>query len=200
MYNTSGGTYGAAEDTALYREAVRKALSECMGVNPNAWTDWTKTEGNNNILPAFEFAGYADWTYDFDCNACHLLSQDYYDVMRIGAAPICMSCGRTCDPGTLRHRGAVCIDCHRPGCTCYSCGEGISPDEAVYDRDGNAYCEDCAGYYLGYCDDCDEYVDADELTTVWTGYHSTRSVCSVCLDDGDYVCCPCCDRWIATDI
>lgn len=61
MYNTSGGTYGQAEDSQLYRDLIQREISELEG-QPNLWRTWDSTDDAVRywVTEGYGFGGYAD--------------------------------------------------------------------------------------------------------------------------------------------
>lgn len=74
---------------------------------------------------------------------------------------------------------------------CSHCDEYIRTDDAIFTADGDAYCEDCASYYLSQCEECGEYYKTDDMEYVDDAYY-----CPDCLDSATKVCSVCGERHI----
>jgi len=101
MYNTSGSTYGAQKESALYRDLVQRELSELEGV-PNLWETYTYY-GNEicTIYKGFGFGGYTDWEYK-DLNAKISIRHDhanYFKPFDVGTYGLCICCGERISSG-----------------------------------------------------------------------------------------------------
>lgn len=177
MYNTSGGTYGAQKESALYRDLVQRELSELEGV-PNLWK--TYTYFNNDICtiyPGAGFGGYQDWIYsEFDAKIS--IRQDHADdfkAFEVGTYGLCICCGKEIE------RGLYCRNCDSEYSeVCDDCGEHCSETYSVRDSCGNIrhVCWDCREDNYRQCIDCEEYYPMDDMTLV-----DDEWVCSGCLDE-----------------
>ena len=64
MYNTSGGVYGASEDSKLYRDLIQREISMLENV-PNLWKTYpTVGEKSFCVERGDGFGGYLDWEYE----------------------------------------------------------------------------------------------------------------------------------------
>ncbi len=192
MYNTSGGVYGASEDSKLYRDLIQREISMLENV-PNLWKTYpTVGEKSFCVERGDGFGGYPDWEYEnFDgrisIRADH--AEDFTSLV-VGSYGLCVSCG--CETS----RGVYCEDCEdgRSGNYCDCCEEYV--DEGLYpvrDRRGNwtEVCENCRDEYYTYCDCCGDYWPNDCVTEIDDHYYcdSCRAeYCSDCYECDDYHC------------
>lgn len=192
MYNTSGGVYGASEDSKLYRDLIQREISMLENV-PNLWKTYpTVGEKSFCVERGDGFGGYPDWEYEnFDgkvsIRADH--EEDFRSLV-VGSYGLCVSCG--CETS----RGVYCEDCEdgRSGNYCDCCEEYV--DEELYsvrDRRGNwtEVCENCRDEYYTYCDCCGDYWPNDCVTEIDDHYYcdSCRAeYCSDCYECDDYHC------------
>ena len=192
MYNTSGGVYGASEDSKLYRDLIQREISMLENV-PNLWKTYpTVGEKSFCVERGDGFGGYPDWEYEnFDgrisIRADH--AEDFTSLV-VGSYGLCVSCG--CETS----RGVYCEDCEdgRSGNYCDCCEEYV--DEELYsvrDRRGNwtEVCENCRDEYYTYCDCCGDYWPNDCVTEIDDHYYcdSCRAeYCSDCYECDDYHC------------
>ena len=181
MYNTSGGVYGASEDSKLYRDLIQREISMLENV-PNLWKTYpTVGEKSFCVERGDGFGGYPDWEYEnFDgrisIRADH--AEDFTSLV-VGSYGLCVSCG--CEDG-------------RSGNYCDCCEEYV--DEELYsvrDRRGNwtEVCENCRDEYYTYCDCCGDYWPNDCVTEIDDHYYcdSCRAeYCSDCYECDDYHC------------
>lgn len=70
---------------------------------------------------------------------------------------------------------------------CDNCGDCYDNDDMLTSDAGGCYCSECHGELFTYCEDCDEYQDADSVHYIEVG-HSTdntgeRNICECCLSD-----------------
>ena len=95
MYNTSGGVYGASEDSKLYRDLIQREISMLENV-PNLWKTYpTVGEKSFCVERGDGFGGYPDWEYEnFDgkvsIRADH--EEDFRSLV-VGSYGLCVSCG-----------------------------------------------------------------------------------------------------------
>ena len=135
------------------------------------------------------------------------------DVSPIGA--ICPICGDYYDDVEF---SITCSSCYR-GDKCEHCGCALGGDDGTYvDAIEGYVCECCLGDHYYYCEECAEYLPADDVEevhydtrhdggqTAWYGtipYYYTRYECSHCIDRnierGAYVRCPDCGKLVSTD-
>lgn len=198
MYNTSGGVYGASEDSKLYRDLIQREISMLENV-PNLWKTYpTVGEKSFCVERGDGFGGYPDWEYEnFDgrisIRADH--AEDFTSLV-VGSYGLCVSCG--CETS----RGVYCEDCEdcedgRSGNYCVCCEEYV--DEELYsvrDRRGNwtEVCEDCRDRYYEQCHECDEYHIREDMTFVTLRDDDHAYVCENCTDS--YEVCPHCGTMI----
>lgn len=192
MYNTSGGVYGASEDSKLYRDLIQREISMLENV-PNLWKTYpTVGEKSFCVERGDGFGGYPDWEYkNFDgrisIRADH--AEDFTSLV-VGSYGLCVSCG--CETS----RGVYCEDCRsRNYCDC--CEEYV--DEELYsvrDSCGNwiEVCENCRDRYYEQCHECDEYHIREDMTFVTLRDGDHAYVCEDCMDS--YGVCPHCGTMI----
>lgn len=181
MYNTSGGVYGASEDSKLYRDLIQREISMLENV-PNLWKTYpTVGEKSFCVERGDGFGGYPDWEYEnFDgkvsIRADH--EEDFRSLV-VGSYGLCVSCG--CETSY----GVYCEDCNGGSHGEYycECCEQYFDDElySARDRRGNRIevCEDCRDENYTYCDCCEEYWPNECVTEI----------------DGTYYCDSCCDEY-----
>ena len=134
MYNTSGGVYGASEDSKLYRDLIQREISMLENV-PNLWKTYpTVGEKSFCVERGDGFGGYPDWEYEnFDgkvsIRADH--EEDFRSLV-VGSYGLCVSCG--CETSY----GVYCEDCKdgRGGNYCECCEEYV--DEEVIPSETDA--------------------------------------------------------------
>lgn len=221
MYNTAGGTYGAVEDSKLYRDLVQREISMLEDV-PNLWKTYSSTgDMRSLILEGSGFGGYPDWAYEnfdghisirADCD------EDTVDPLVVGTYGLCIVCGDEIDKGLYccdrKHGIYVCDEC---GCRCEelfdvrnSDGEWIQVCERCRD-DNYVCCEECGEYWPEdnvtyvdgsyycdscldeYCEECDECGDYHRSSRMYDAYRDGEEVrvCENCRDE-DYYCCDRC--------
>lgn len=191
MYNTSGGVYGAAEDSKLYRDLVQREISMLENV-PNLWNTYASVkEGIRDYVEEGNgFGGYADWTYEnFDGHISFRTDcdRDAVEPLVVGTYGLCIRCG--CE----HNCGLYCDECKRGNCECDECGDYFDEDDlyTVYDSRGDEIqvCEDCRDSYYICCDRCGYYHHQDNMTEV-DGYW-------YCADCRDEYCeeCEDCNEW-----
>ena len=194
MYNTAGGTYGAAKETAVYRAMIEKEIAALENV-PDKWKIKESYKHYQDYAIADEnFGGYTDWTYSsMDGKICILDAfAETAECLTIGAAGLCVVCGDETSEGMY-------CDCHRENReTCDDCGDYEDEDNMyfVYERDRGYreerhVCEWCFSRHYSRCGRCDEYYNNDDMTRVQGGDY----VCSDCLSEY-YVDCEDCGEWI----
>ena len=194
MYNTSGGVYGAAEDSTLYRDLIQREISALEDV-PNLWkTHASYGEYSHYVVIGEGFGGYADWIHDdFDGHISLRCDCDPDDVepLEVGTYGLCASCGCETSYAVFCEdcyvEPYVCADC---GCTCGEVFEVWGPRgwtiEVCEDcrNENYTYCSRCGGYHynenITYVEDFDEYYCEDCLSRV-----------AVYCDD--------CGKWYAPD-
>lgn len=181
MYNTSGGVYGQAEDSKLYRDLIQREIS-MLEDQPNLWRTVAATsrEGQSLVETGHGFGGYPDWTYEnFDGKVSirQDCDDDDRDCLEVGTYGLCVCCG--CETSD----GMYCSDCDRDDYVCDRCGDGVRDEDdlyEVYDSDGERQfvCYRCRSIYYIYCDHCGEY-HADSVMERIDG----KDVCPKCLEE-----------------
>lgn len=191
MYNTTGGVYGAAEDSKLYRDLVQREISMLENV-PNLWNTFSSVkEGICDYVEEGDgFGGYADWTYEnFDGHISFRkdCDRDEVEPLEVGTYGLCIRCG--CEHSD----GLYCDDCKLGDCRCDECGDYYDEDDmyAVYNERGEQVyvCENCKDSYYIYCDRCGEYHHQDCMTEIdgqWYCDGCRDEYCEQCED---------CDEW-----
>lgn len=195
LYNTSGGTRGAQEESKLYRDLVQREISDLEG-QPNLWKTFNSYDSEKSqLVRAGEcFGGYTDWTYtDFGGkisirNDC----EETCETIVVGEVGLCISCGEETD------EGLYCEDC-KGDYICDECEEHFHSSYDLYDAhdsNGNCIriCERCRDEYYRYCDECGEYYPTDY--TRWVD--DDTCVCDDCYDEY-YEHCDDCDEAYRTN-
>ena len=190
MYNTSGGVYGASEDSKLYRDLIQREISMLENVS-NLWKTYpTVGEKSFCVERGDGFDGYPDWEYEnFDGKvSIRVDHEEDFRSLVVGSYGLCVSCG--CETSY----GVYCEDCRdgRGGNYCECCEEYV--DEELYsvrDRRGNwiEVCGDCRDENFTYCKCCGEYWPNDCTTEIDDRYYcdSCRDeYCSECYECEDY--------------
>ena len=191
LYNTSGGTYGAQEDSKLYRDLIQREISALEDA-PNLWLT---VDYNDNkyceIRPGIGFGGYADWTYsDFESKIS--IRYDHANDFKpfdVGTYGLCIQCGYEIS------RKLYCYDCREYSDdeyeTCDDCEEDCRDTYPVHNNEGTVIyvCHNCRDRYYTLCEDCEEYYPKDEMTTLEDG----SKVCPSCIET-HYRTCEECDR------
>ena len=177
FYNTSGGTYGAAEDSKLYRDLIQREISALEDV-PNLWKTYPYVGGKEHCVSAGGgFGGYADWIYsDFDAKvSIRADHENDYESLEVGTYGLCICCGeKTSD-------GLYCDDCRDGGNKCADCDSHASELFTVYDSQGDErqVCQQCRERYYTCCDHCNRYYPDDDITRTGDG----ADICPSCLDE-----------------
>lgn len=183
MYNTSGGVYGAAEDSKLYRDLVQREIS-ALEDEPNLWKTRLCLDDdgyvyNNCITVGIGFGGYRDWEYkDFDAHiSIRDDHADDYEPLKIGTWGICVVCAEE------NKDGVYCSDCRdRYYTQCDECGEWFPTDDMVRTANGDYVCQDCLSEYYTACDECGDYEKDDDMSYVINGHGEEVRVCESCRD------------------
>ena len=201
MYNTSGGVYGAAEDSKLYRDLVQREISALEDV-PNLWKTRLCVDDEDGYIfddcvsAGVGFGGYKDWTYkDFDAHiSIRADHADDWEPLTIGTWGLCVVCADE------TNMGVYCSDC-KDGCrhetyTCDECGEDFDDEDDLYTVRNSGgqeilVCEDCRDRYYTKCDDCGEYHFDDDMTEAHRADGSTVQVCPGCLSEHFEECAGC---------
>lgn len=195
MYNTSGGVYGAAEDSKLYRDLVQREIS-ALEDEPNLWKTRLCLDDdgyvyNNCITVGIGFGGYRDWEYkDFDAHiSIRDDHADDYEPLKIGTWGICVVCAEE------NKDGVYCSDCEN-GCsreTCDECGDSFDEDDLYTVRNSRGeeiqVCEDCRDRYYTQCDERGEWFPTDDMVRTANGDY----VCQDCLSEYYTACDECGD-------
>ena len=191
LYNTNGGTYGAQEDSKLYRDLIQREISalECA---PNLWKTFPYV-GNKlqcNINAGEGFGGYTDWTYE-DFNAKISVRRDHehdFQPFTVGTYGLCVECAKEISSGLY------CNDCnHDSDEICDECEEQCDSLTGVYNRHGEYVhvCNDCLNELYSRCDDCDEYHHINNMTEI----DDCTVVCQDCLEENYFHCAFCEDYY-----
>lgn len=179
MYNTSGGTFGAQEDSKLYRDLVQREISMLEEV-PNLWKTGKFVSGiyRDSVKTGCGFGGYPDWIYgDFDAHVS--IRADHandWEPIEVGTYGLCIRCGQETE------NGLYCEDCEQGSNYCDDC-EQYTDDEltTVYNSEGGRIqvCQYCLEDHYRYCDVCNSYYPYDEVRDI----------------DGDCLCDDCRDEY-----
>ena len=225
MYNTSGGVYGAAEDSGLYRDLIQREISDLEGA-PNLWTTYPSYRDKSYLVEAGDgFGGYQDWIHDdFDGHiSIRNDAEPNPDPLVVGAAGLCVVCGEEHDGGLL------CDECDG-GILCPKCGRWSQHWHEVVDADGDyirmceecceenyVECELCGGWHrkedmknvggstvcdycsvhrFDRCEKCGELRPTRLINTVVNGPGDYEYICEDCIRNGDYISCPHCGNVI----
>lgn len=195
MYNTSGGVYGAAEDSKIYRDLVQREISALEDV-PNLWKTRLCLDDDGYIYDScvsagVGFGGYRDWEYkEFDAHiSIRADHADDWEPLKIGTWGICVVCAEE------NKDGVYCSDCEN-GCsreTCDECGDSFSEDDLYTVRNSRGeeiqVCEDCRDRYYTQCDECGEWFPNDDMVRTANGNY----VCQDCLSEYYTACDECGD-------
>lgn len=179
MYNTSGGTRGAQEESKLYRDLVQREISLLEGA-VNLWKtypycsegrrDWVITDGS--------FGGYPDWTYpEFDGKVSLRVDHEYdFEPLIVGAAGLCICCA------DRNSNGLYCCDCDEDALVCDDCGRRCQETFTVNGSDGieRYVCYDCRECHYGRCDECGGYYPDDDDVFQ---YVDRQNICVHCLEE-----------------
>lgn len=203
MYNTSGGVYGASEDSKLYCDLIQREISMLENV-PNLWKTYpTVGEKSFCVERGDGFGGYPDWEYEnFDgkvsIRADH--EEDFRSLV-VGSYGLCVSCGCETSYGvycedceeyvdeelySVRDRRGnwigVCEDCRDENFThCECCGD-YWPNDCTTEIDDRYYCDSCRDEYCSECYECEDYHHMDNMTEVVNARGDEVLVCEDCRD------------------
>ena len=188
LYNTSGGTYGAQEDSRLYRDLVQRELS-ALEHAPNLWKTYAYCGNPYCSIDRGEgFGGYADWTYeDFDAKIS--IRNDHMEDFQnfsVGTYGLCIHCACEID------ENLYCSDCNEEEDeeneeneenedeTCEDCRETVSTTYLVYNSSGHELyvCADCLAEHYSRCSACGNYFPRDDVEALADG----RAVCRSCRE------------------
>jgi hypothetical protein len=179
LYNTSGGTQGAQEESKLYRDLVQREISELEN-QPNLWkTHSFLNDGYSHSVGVGDgFGGYCDWTYEgFEGKvSIRADAEDEYEPITVGTYGLCVICGEETS------HGVYCDDCKgQSGERCDCCEGHYHESELylVYHGGEEVYvCDSCRDDEYYYCERCGEYHYVDDVTEV-----GSQWVCDGCLDN-----------------
>ncbi len=181
LYNTGGGTYGAQEDSKLYRDLVQREISD-LEEALNLWKTFNYCNNSKCTISAGDgFGGYPDWLYDnFDAKLS-IRNDHAEDFMpfTIGTYGLCIECGREIN------RHLYCYDCNSDEYDddeeeqCDECGEYFNETYTVTNSNGHeiSVCANCRDRYYIYCDECSSYYPRERMVEVASG----ERVCPDCL-------------------
>ncbi len=192
LYNTSGGTHGAQEESMVYRDLVQREISALEDV-PNLWKTAPYLNGKEDCVNiGGGFGGYADWEYpDFEGKvSIRRDHKDDYKPLTVGTYGLCVMCGGITDSGLY------CDSCCGQT-VCDECGERFDEDDLTWAYDGHGneirVCEDCLDEYYRRCEHCDEYYPVSNVT-----YVGDVCVCEDCLDR-HYISCDECGEYVENE-
>ena len=181
LYNTSGGTYGAQEDSKLYRDLVQRELSDLEHV-PNLWNTYTYYANPYCEIRRGEgFGGYPDWTYEnFDAKiSIRKDCAEDFTEFSVGTYGLCIHCGCEIDAKLY------CPDCYEEEEdeeeeTCQCCGEPCRDTYTAYNSSGHpiSVCASCRERHYVDCAECGEYHPRSRMMEMEDG----RRVCRRCRE------------------
>ena len=190
-------------------KAVMEIIQE-LGAELNyLFTTETSAEVGNFQSYVRTFVAYAEEQGEFaynDIHRYHGISNDLFlmytseenskvEVNSCRYIP-CLDCGEKFS----EHRDDCfcCNDCQSVGVCCEHCGDVEDEDDVYYVNDYPVcrWCLENSGAY-SYCEDCEEWFEADEITTVTDSHGWHRCVCDRCLEDYHY--CEECGEYHAED-
>lgn len=179
LYNTEGGTYGAQEDSKLYRDLVQREISDLENV-ANLWKTYNYFNNIHCTIGAGEgFGGYVDWVYkDFDAKiSIRSDRKDCFESFLVGTYGLCIGCG------TEISSKLYCYHCDQDDDDnseqCAECEEYFNEILPVYNHDGREIyvCAGCRDRYYAYCEECDCYYPKEDLVAV----DGEKRICPTCL-------------------
>lgn len=187
LYNTSGGTSGAQEESKLYRDLVQREISMLENA-PNLWKTHPYLGDHEHCVDTgIGFGGYEDWTYEGFEGKVSIRNDhaDDFKPLTVGTYGLCVCCGEEIN------EKMYCEDCDEDLCTCDDCGRSCHETHTVYDADGREryVCSDCRDDNYTFCDICEEYYADSSVTRVGeTDYcpHCLSEYCEQCEDCGDW--------------
>ena len=189
FYNTSGGTKGAVEESALYRDLIQREIS-FLEEKPNLWNTYSYCgRGKEYCVEQGEgFGGYADWTYtDFNGKISIRKDKEHdFKPIRVGTWGICVNCA------CKNNDGVYCNYCDPGSNYCEYCDSNCHEETTTaYDRTNSPIevCNECLDEHFVRCERCDHWVHRDNAMYVEdvSGYY-----CRDCVDEYCGVC-DCCD-------
>ena len=184
--------YGAETAYTETRAIVQKVIAECLD-EPNLWSAPVKgktSEGLDTINSWVELGKdatcYPDWRNgnpgSTHCVLSKLKSKADWIPMRLGAQPICVTCGE-------RHCETDSISCCAGGTRCEYCGARVSEDDIYWCEDVQEHrCGDCCSF----CEDCGEYYATENEIEVQGRNGDVYYICNDCYQDGNYYRCDRC--------
>ena len=181
LYNTSGGTRGAQEESKVYRDLIQREISDLEDA-ANLWKTRKYTDDENRIkIPTGDgFGGYADWVHsDFEAKiSVRSDHTDDYEIFTVGSWGLCISCGCETKNGVFCEK---CGDSERCDCCENSCSQTFE----VWNPNGHRQyvCESCLDEYYSRCDECDCYYEYETLTVV-----DGDRLCPSCRDESCSIC------------
>lgn len=184
LYNTSGGTRGAQEESKLYRDLIQREISMLEG-QPNLWKtyDSAGSEYSYLIQQGEGFGGYADWTFTEFAGKISIRNDHLEDrhPITVGTWGLCICCGDETSEWLYCDRCRDGDDDDRVECD--ECGCYVDSDGVTYVRNSRGYqvavCQSCLERYYSYCDHCEEYYPNDDVTRL----HNGRYFCEDCLNE-----------------
>lgn len=163
----------------FFREKVERELEICLkesGCVENF--DWEEDNSFLDYVCLGENATcYPDWSDYNNSEHCTvvLVNSNEVGYVKIGAEPICISCGEKHD---LNRNISCCEKLHQcPHCGC------LEPLRNMIYVNGKYYCKDC----VDYCFYCNTYHFTEDLIEI-----DGRKVCKDCLQDDDFYPCERC--------
>ena len=184
------GTDGEDEVYRQWRRIFQQIIAECMGV-PNYWK--TEKDVNEKLRQIYSTGTHYR---DYECGYCNIAGWSYLKPesdsvpseirIKIGATPICPSCGK---PHWVDDN-IECEDCNNDGYRICNCCGSEHDEEYMHYIDGEWYCEDCCFY----CEYHNEWETGDSIYIEGYG-----DVCEYAVEDNDdFSCCEHCGTWYYT--
>lgn len=185
LYNTSGGTTGAQEDSKLYRDLVQREISALEDA-ANLWRTFRCVDEDDQVEYDYVrtgcgFGGYEDWIYrDFHAHiSVRTDHEEDFRPLEIGTYGICVCCAEE------NSDGVYCSDCENgESWSCDECGDSYRSDSDLYTvRNSRGeeilVCEDCRDRYYRQCEECGERFPNDDMIRTASGDY----VCRDCLNE-----------------
>lgn len=185
LYNTSGGTTGAQEDSKLYRDLVQREISALEDA-ANLWRTFRCVDEDDQVEYDYVrtgrgFGGYVDWIYrDFHAHiSVRTDHEEDFRPLEIGTYGICVCCAEE------NSDGVYCSDCENgESWSCDECGDSYRSDSDLYTvRNSRGeeilVCEDCRDRYYRQCEECGEWFPNDDMIRTASGDY----VCRDCLNE-----------------
>lgn len=186
LYNTSGGTSGAQEESKLYRDLVQREISALEDA-ANLWCTFRCVDEDDHVegdyvSTGYGFGGYEDWIYrDFHAHISVRSDHDEegkFEPLEIGTYGICVCCAEETS------HGVYCEDCEGGDrYECDECGSRMDEEDLYTVRnhrgDEIQVCEDCRDRYYTQCDECGEWFPNDDVVRTANGDY----VCQDCLHE-----------------